>query len=133
MTTQLQATSVTTAVEVPAPIEHAFRVFTEGIRSLSYDSLNGPGQGSCHSPRQGCLPAEKSVTATPHGTTPPTRLSAVMAYSKITAHISRSAFIPPGSPSGRAHRRGSSARRLPLPGGSLPGGVDAHHRAAPAT
>ena len=33
MTTQLQATSVTTAVEVPAPIEHAFRVFTEGIGS----------------------------------------------------------------------------------------------------
>ena len=33
MTTQLQATSVTTAVDVQAPIEHAFRVFTEGIGS----------------------------------------------------------------------------------------------------
>ena len=33
MTTQLQATSVTTAAEVQAPIEHAFRVFTEGIGS----------------------------------------------------------------------------------------------------
>ncbi len=31
MTTQTQATSVTTSVEVQAPIEHAFRVFTEGI------------------------------------------------------------------------------------------------------
>ena len=31
MTTQTQATSVTTLVEVQAPIEHAFRVFTEGI------------------------------------------------------------------------------------------------------
>ncbi len=33
MTTQQQATSVTTAVDVEAPIEHAFRVFTEGIGS----------------------------------------------------------------------------------------------------
>ena len=33
MTTRLQATSVTTAAEVQAPIEHAFRVFTEGIGS----------------------------------------------------------------------------------------------------
>jgi hypothetical protein len=29
MTTQTQATSVTTSTEVQAPIEHAFRVFTE--------------------------------------------------------------------------------------------------------
>jgi len=33
MTTQLQATSVTTGVYVDAPIEHVFRVFTEGIGS----------------------------------------------------------------------------------------------------
>ena len=33
MTTQLQATSVTTETEVRAPVEHAFRVFTEGIGS----------------------------------------------------------------------------------------------------
>jgi uncharacterized protein YndB with AHSA1/START domain len=33
MTTQLQATSVTTGVDVEAPIEHVFRVFTEGIGS----------------------------------------------------------------------------------------------------
>ena len=33
MTTQLHATSVTTAVDVQAPIEHAFRIFTEGIGS----------------------------------------------------------------------------------------------------
>ena len=33
MTTQTQATSVTTSIEVHAPIEHAFRVFTEGIGS----------------------------------------------------------------------------------------------------
>jgi len=33
MTTQLEATSVTTSVEVEAPVEHAFRVFTEGIGS----------------------------------------------------------------------------------------------------
>jgi uncharacterized protein YndB with AHSA1/START domain len=33
MTTQAQETSVTTAVEVAAPVEHAFRVFTEGIGS----------------------------------------------------------------------------------------------------
>ncbi len=33
MTTQLQATSVTTQVEVEAPAEHAFRVFTQGIGS----------------------------------------------------------------------------------------------------
>ena len=33
MTTQLPATSVTTGVDVEAPIEHAFRVFTEGIGS----------------------------------------------------------------------------------------------------
>jgi uncharacterized protein YndB with AHSA1/START domain len=33
MTTQLQATSVTTEVDVQAPIEHAFRVFTDGIGS----------------------------------------------------------------------------------------------------
>ena len=33
MTTQLHATSVTTAVDVQAPVEHAFRVFTEGIGS----------------------------------------------------------------------------------------------------
>jgi uncharacterized protein YndB with AHSA1/START domain len=31
MTTQLPATSVTTGVDVDAPAEHAFRVFTEGI------------------------------------------------------------------------------------------------------
>ena len=31
MTTQTQATSVTTSTEVQAPIERAFRVFTEGI------------------------------------------------------------------------------------------------------
>ena len=33
MTTQLPATSVTTGVDVAAPIEHVFRVFTEGIGS----------------------------------------------------------------------------------------------------
>jgi len=33
MTTQTQATSVTTQTDVHAPIEHAFRVFTEGIGS----------------------------------------------------------------------------------------------------
>ena len=33
MTTQLHATSVRTSVEVEAPAEHAFRVFTEGIGS----------------------------------------------------------------------------------------------------
>jgi hypothetical protein len=33
MTTQTQATSVTTSTEVHAPIEHAFRVFTEATRS----------------------------------------------------------------------------------------------------
>ena len=33
MTTQLQATSVSTSVEVDAPAEHAFRVFTDGIGS----------------------------------------------------------------------------------------------------
>jgi uncharacterized protein YndB with AHSA1/START domain len=33
MTTQLQATSVTTSAVVEAPIDHAFRVFTEGIGS----------------------------------------------------------------------------------------------------
>ena len=33
MTTQLHATSVTTQVEVEAPAEHAFRVFTQGIGS----------------------------------------------------------------------------------------------------
>jgi uncharacterized protein YndB with AHSA1/START domain len=33
MTTQLHPTSVTTAVDVQAPIEHAFRVFTDGIGS----------------------------------------------------------------------------------------------------
>ena len=33
MTTQLSATSVTTGVDVDAPAEHAFRVFTEGIGS----------------------------------------------------------------------------------------------------
>ena len=31
MTTQTQATSVTTSTEVQAPIEHAFRMYTEGI------------------------------------------------------------------------------------------------------
>ena len=31
MTTQVDATSVTTAVDVEAPVEHAFRVFTDGI------------------------------------------------------------------------------------------------------
>jgi uncharacterized protein YndB with AHSA1/START domain len=31
MTTQTQATSVTTSAEVQAPIEHAFQVFTDGI------------------------------------------------------------------------------------------------------
>ncbi len=33
MTTQLEAASVTTAIDVEAPIEHAFRVFTDGIGS----------------------------------------------------------------------------------------------------
>jgi uncharacterized protein YndB with AHSA1/START domain len=33
MTTQLDATSVSTSVDVEAPIERAFRVFTEGIGS----------------------------------------------------------------------------------------------------
>ncbi len=33
MTTDLQATSVTTAIDVDAPIEHAFSVFTDGIAS----------------------------------------------------------------------------------------------------
>jgi uncharacterized protein YndB with AHSA1/START domain len=33
MTTQLQATSVTTEVDVDAPVEHAFSVFTDGIGS----------------------------------------------------------------------------------------------------
>ena len=33
MTTQLQATSVSTSVEVEAPAEHVFRVFTDGIGS----------------------------------------------------------------------------------------------------
>jgi uncharacterized protein YndB with AHSA1/START domain len=33
MTTQLDATSVTTAIDVEAPVEHAFRVFTKGIGS----------------------------------------------------------------------------------------------------
>ena len=33
MTTQLHATSVTTAVDVQTSIEHAFRVFTDGIGS----------------------------------------------------------------------------------------------------
>jgi uncharacterized protein YndB with AHSA1/START domain len=33
MTTQVDATSVTRAIDVEAPIEHAFQVFTEGIGS----------------------------------------------------------------------------------------------------
>ncbi len=33
MTTQQQATSVITAIAVEAPVEHAFRVLTEGIGS----------------------------------------------------------------------------------------------------
>jgi hypothetical protein len=33
MTTQLDATTVSTSIDVQAPIEHAFRVFTEGIGS----------------------------------------------------------------------------------------------------
>ena len=33
MTTQLQTTSVTTSAVVEAPVDHAFRVFTEGIGS----------------------------------------------------------------------------------------------------
>jgi hypothetical protein len=33
MTTQTLATSVTTSTEIQAPIEHAFRVFTDGIGS----------------------------------------------------------------------------------------------------
>ena len=33
MTTQVDATSVTTSIDVEAPIEHAFRVFTAGIGS----------------------------------------------------------------------------------------------------
>ena len=45
MTTQLQATSVSTSVEVDAPAEHAFRVFTEGI-------------GSCWEPSHHILEAE---------------------------------------------------------------------------
>lgn len=31
MTTQVEATTVTTAIDVAAPIDHAFRVFTDGI------------------------------------------------------------------------------------------------------
>jgi hypothetical protein len=45
MTTQLPATSVTTGVDVEAPIEHVFRVFTEGI-------------GSWWNPEHHILPAE---------------------------------------------------------------------------
>jgi uncharacterized protein YndB with AHSA1/START domain len=33
MTTQVDAASVTTAIDVEAPVEHAFRVFTDGIGS----------------------------------------------------------------------------------------------------
>jgi uncharacterized protein YndB with AHSA1/START domain len=33
MTTQMDSTTVTTAIDVDAPIEHAFRVFTQGIGS----------------------------------------------------------------------------------------------------
>jgi uncharacterized protein YndB with AHSA1/START domain len=33
MTTQVETTSVTTAIDVEAPVEHAFRVFTDGIGS----------------------------------------------------------------------------------------------------
>ena len=33
MTTQVQATSVTTSADVDAPVEHAFRVFTEGMNT----------------------------------------------------------------------------------------------------
>ena len=33
MTTQVDSTSVTTAIDVTAPIEHAFRLFTDGIGS----------------------------------------------------------------------------------------------------
>ena len=33
MTTHVDATSVTTAIDVEAPVEHAFRVFTDGIGS----------------------------------------------------------------------------------------------------
>lgn len=33
MTTQLEATSVSTEIDVDAPIDHCFRVFTEGIGS----------------------------------------------------------------------------------------------------
>ena len=33
MTTQVQETAVTTQTVVDAPIDHAFRVFTEGIGS----------------------------------------------------------------------------------------------------
>jgi uncharacterized protein YndB with AHSA1/START domain len=33
VTTQVDATSVTTAIDVEAPVEHAFRVFTDGIGS----------------------------------------------------------------------------------------------------
>ncbi len=33
MTTQMEATSVITAIDVPAPVDHAFRVFTAGIGS----------------------------------------------------------------------------------------------------
>jgi uncharacterized protein YndB with AHSA1/START domain len=33
MTTQVAATSVTTAIDVEAPVEHAFHVFTDGIGS----------------------------------------------------------------------------------------------------
>lgn len=33
MTTQMEATSVITAIDVQAPVDHAFRVFTEGIGS----------------------------------------------------------------------------------------------------
>jgi uncharacterized protein YndB with AHSA1/START domain len=33
MTTQIDATSVTTAIDVEAPVEHAFHVFTDGIGS----------------------------------------------------------------------------------------------------
>lgn len=33
MTTQMEATTVTVAIDVEAPVEHAFRVFTDGIGS----------------------------------------------------------------------------------------------------
>jgi len=56
MTTQTQATSVTTSIEVQAPIEHAFRVFTEGIGSWwnpGHHILSAAGAGCSPTNRRG--------------------------------------------------------------------------------